>query len=350
MRDYYEILNIGKTASSDEIKKAYRKVAMKYHPDKNPDDKSAEEKFKEAAEAYSVLSDASKRQRYDQFGHAGVNQGQGHAGFHNMDINDIFSSFGDIFGGGFGDIFGSGRSSSNRRSKSAGDLKITLGVTLEEIYSGTTKNVKIKRWEKDNNSDAQKCNQCGGTGEVRRVQNSFLGQIVNVQQCSSCNGIGYTGGRIKKTSTIEVNVPPGVSNGHYMSVDGEGNQSISGSINGDLIVYFEEKSHKLFSRHNDNILLDCFIEFPLAILGGEIMVPTLSGNVKVKIVSGISSGQILRLRGKGLQNINSPKNGDQLVRINIKTPSKISKTTKSLIKQLSDDIGSDVNFDKYEFN
>lgn len=349
MRDYYEILGVSKSASANDIKKAYRKVAMKYHPDKNPNDSSAEGKFKEAAEAYSVLSDDSKRQRYDQFGHAGVNQGQGQSGFHNMDINDIFSSFGDIFGGGFGDIFGS-RSSGRQRSRSAGDLKITLSVTLDEISKGTTKSIKIKRWEKSSRTKPEKCESCGGTGEIRRVQNSFLGQIVNVQECNSCNGVGLIGGREKQTSEIEVKVPAGVSNGHYMSIEGEGNQSITGGRDGDLIVYFEEKPHDLFSRHDNNVLLDCWIEFPLAILGGQIMVPTLFGNVKVKIVPGITSGQILRLRGKGLQSINSPKNGDQLVRVNIKTPSKIDRKTKELINKLNIELGSEVDFKKYDFN
>jgi len=346
MRDYYEILNVSKTGSADEIKKAYRKVAMKYHPDRNPNDSSAEDKFKEAAEAYSILSDPDKRSRYDQFGHAGVNQNPSGSGFHGMDINDIFSSFGDIFGGGFGDIFGSGQRRRSRTHSGATNLKITIPLSLEEIFSGTNKTVKIKRWEKTDNNQASKCTYCDGKGEIQNVQRSILGQIINVQPCSYCNGIGYIGGREKKVASVNIDIPSGVSEGMYTAVKGEGNHSIRGSEKGDLIVYFEEISHKLFFRQNNDIILDCWIEYHQAILGDNIKVPTLDGEVKLKIPSGIKSGQVLRLKKKGLKEVNRHIRGDQLVRINIKTSNNISKNTKNILKSLKEEVGDEVLFTK----
>ena len=253
MRDYYDILNVDKNANDNDIKKAYRKVAMKYHPDKNPGDKASEEKFKEAAEAYSVLSDQEKKNRYDQMGHQQYqqfgSQGQGFSG--GINVEDIFNSvfggggsFGDIFGGG--DIFGN-RGSRQRSSSRGNDLKITITLTLEEIFEGTTKTIKIKRWEKSN-EEPVKCSKCNGSGEVRYVQKSFLGQVVNVQPCSSCSGFGYSGGRIQKTAEIKINVPIGVSEGNFMTLEGEGDKSITGNHNGNLIVYFKEKNHDLFTR------------------------------------------------------------------------------------------------------
>ena len=364
MRDYYDILGVSKSADSNEIKKAYRKVAMKFHPDKNPNDKNAEDKFKEAAEAYSILSDSNKRQRYDQFGHAGVNQ-NATGGFHNMDVNDIFSSFGDIFGSGFGDIFGGGRSGRSSQSK-GGDLKITLSLTLEEIASGISKNVKIKRYELCNpcsgtgakgDSVPANCPNCQGSGEIRRVQRSFLGQIVNVQECNQCRGKGKIitnpcsnckgEGRAKSTANVEVSVPEGVSRGHYMTMSGEGHKGANNVTSGDLIVYFDEKNHSLFSREDEHIFLESWIEYPTAVFGGSIEVPTLTGNVKLKVPAGIKSGQIMRLRGKGLPQLNRHRNGDQLVKINIKTPSKITKSIKKLLEQLKNELGEDVDYSKF---
>ena len=260
MRDYYDILNVSKESSKDEIKKSYRKIAMKYHPDRNPDNKDAEEKFKEAAEAYSVLSDENKKSRYDQFGHAGLNQGFGGngGGFGGgINVEDIFNS---VFGGegGFGDIFGGGFSNSRRRNIDGNDLKISIPLTLEEIFEGTSKTIKIKRWEKSS-EEPKICSQCKGTGEVRFVQKSFLGQIVNVKQCGQCDGIGQSGGRIKKTANIKIEMPAGVSDGNYMTMEGEGDKSIKGGSNGDLIVYFQEKEHQLFVRSGNDIYLDCWI-------------------------------------------------------------------------------------------
>ena len=348
MRDYYEILNVPKTASTNEIKKAYRKVAMKYHPDRNPDDKSAEEKFKEAAEAYSILSDPDKKNRYDQFGHAGVNQNAGGGGFQGMDINDIFSSFGDIFGGGggFGDIFGGGQRRSRRSNGGATNLKITIPLTLEEIFSGAKKTVKVKRLERVLNANPSKCTHCDGMGEVRHVQRSMLGQIVNVQPCNHCNGVGYIGGREQKIAAIEINIPSGVSEGMYTTIQGEGNQGILNENKGDLIVYFEEISHKLFFRQDTDIILDCWIEYHQAVIGDKINVPTLSGEVKLTIPKGIKSGQMLRLKNKGLNEVNRQRKGDQIVRVNIKTLNNITSNTKNILQSLKEEIGDEVVFTK----
>tara|TARA_B100000401_G_scaffold201654_1_gene135946 strand:+ start:3511 stop:4563 length:1053 start_codon:yes stop_codon:yes gene_type:complete len=348
MRDYYEILNVSKSASPDEIKKAYRKVAMKYHPDRNPDNKDAEDKFKEAAEAYSILSDSDKKARYDQFGHAGVNQNAGGAGgFQGMDINDIFSSFGDIFGGGgFGDIFGGGQRRNRRSNGGATNLKITIPLTLEEIYSGIKKTVKIKRLEKVAGSNASKCTYCDGRGEIQQVQRSMLGQIINVQPCNHCNGIGYIGGREKKIASVEINIPSGVSEGMYTTIQGEGNQGLINDARGDLIVYFEEISHKLFFRQDSDIILDCWIEYHQAVLGAKVNVPTLSGEVKLTIPKGIKSGQMLRLKNKGLNEVNRHRRGDQIVRINIKTLNNITSDTKNILESLKNEIGDEVIFSK----
>ena len=343
LRDYYEILGVDKNSSDQEIKKAYRKVAMKNHPDRNPDDKDAESRFKEAAEAYSVLGDSQKRQQYDTFGHAGVNQNAGQ-GF-NMNVEDIFSSFGDIFGDmGFGDIFGGGRR--RRRVQTAGDLKITLKLTLEEIYEGVQKKVRINRQMRNGNSP-DKCAQCKGTGEVRMVQRSILGQIVNVQPCGNCRGTGYIGGTEAASSTIEVDVPHGVGSGNYMTLKGKGNQGVFEEMDGNLIVQFQESEHSMFIRDDLDIYLECDLQYKDAVLGTTIKVPTLSGEVKLKIPQGIKNGQILRLRGKGMKQLNGHKNGDQFVRVMINIPKKITKKTHNLLIELSKEIGDKVTFKKF---
>ena len=366
MQDYYEILGVSNNASDSDIKSAYRKVAMKYHPDKNPDDASAEEKFKDAAEAYSILSDSQKRSKYDQFGHTAF-QNQG-SGFNHMDLNDIFDHFGDIFSSsGFGDIFGG----SSRRHQSGplrgSDLKITISMTLEEIYSGISKTVKIKRMEPCGEcqgsgaaagSEPARCPSCQGTGEIRQVQRSILGQIVNVQSCHQCHGRGqviskpchqcHGQGRSKKTATINLELPKGVSAGNYMTQSGEGSYPGQGGAPGDLIIYFEESNHKLFVREGNDILLNCWIQYPQAVFGTSIEVPTLSGKVKLKIPSGIKSGQVLRLRGKGIPELNRNHFGDQLVKINIETPQKYSKKAKSLLEDLSSELQDLVNFEKFQ--
>ena len=345
MRDYYDILGVDKGASDQEIKKAYRKIAMKYHPDRNPDDKSAESKFKEAAEAYSVLSDQEKKSRYDQFGHENFNN-MGGGGFSSMNVEDIFSAFGDIFGGGnsgFGDFF------QQRRARSGGeDLQISIPLTLEEIYNGTTKKVKISRWERSKTNSPNKCATCNGTGEIRRVQNSFLGQVVNVSPCNTCAGAGYEGGREKKTAMIEVDIPKGVSSDRYMTMRGEGNQSMFDDNDGDLIVRFEDKNHQMYVRNNNDILIDGWIGYSQAVLGGYIKVPTLSGDVKLKIPKGIMSGQVLRLKGKGLPILNQGRFGDQLVRINIFVPSSVSSEQKKVLLDFEELIDIDTKFTRFK--
>jgi len=324
---------------------------MKYHPDKNPDDKQAEEKFKEAAEAYSVLSDSDKKNRYDQMGHQQYQQfgssGQGFSG--GINVEDIFNS---VFGGGgFGDIFGGndifGRQSNRRNTNDGGDLKITISLTIEEIFKGTTKTIKIKRWEK-NSSNPVQCLKCSGTGEVRYIQKSFLGQVVNVQPCSSCSGVGYTGGRDKKTAKIKIDVPSGVSEGNYMTLDGEGDRSIRGGRNGDLVVYFKEIDHELYTRANNDIYIDCLIEYPDAVMGVDIKVPTLSGFVKMKIPAGIINGQLLRLKNKGVSELNRGRTGDQYVRVKINTPSKLNNKMKSILEELKLNLEGSTEFKKFK--
>lgn len=361
-RDYYEILGIARTASGDEIKSSYRKMAMKYHPDRNPGDKEAEEKFKEAAEAYEALMDPNKRARYDQYGHEGLRG----TGFHSYEnVNDIFSAFGDIFGGFgggsiFDDLFGGGRQRS-RRYRSPGiqgsDLKITLALTLEEIAEGVEKHLKVKRFHKCevcNGSGAQEgshpvdCSTCGGTGEVRQISRSMFGQFINVQVCTTCNGEGkvirdkctncHGEGRVKGEATIKVNIPAGVSNGNYIPLHNEGNAGIRGGQAGDLIVLIEEAPHKHFIRDEDDIILDLTITITDAVLGADMEIPVLNGSAKLKIEPGTQPGKILKMRDKGIRHLNHSGRGDQLVRINIFIPGKVNNKEKELFKQLA---GSD---------
>ena len=349
MRDYYEILGINKSSSEGEIKKAYRKIAIKYHPDKNPDNKAAEEKFKEAAEAYSVLSDTEKRQRYDQFGHAGVNNGPGGAGFSsNMDINDIFSAFGDIFGGGggFGDIFGNQRG--GRRKKGGSDLKISIPLTLEEMYSGGSKTVKIKRLERISGQTPQQCSSCGGSGQLKRVSNSFLGQVVNIVECNNCNGQGMVGGRDKKTAEVTFDIPQGVSSEHYQVVQSMGNQGLDKEDDGNLIVYFEEKEHPLFLRNGSDIYLAISIGYHQAVLGDKVKIPTINGDVNLTIPKGIKSGQVVRVKGKGMPDPRRRTNGDQFVKINIITSDKKDKDFILLMEKMKEILGNDINCSKFE--
>ena len=363
MNDYYDILGIEKSSSKDEIKKAYRKVAMKYHPDRNPGNKSAEAKFKEAAEAYSVLSDDQKKARYDQFGHAGVNEnGFNASGF--SDLNDIFSNFSDIFGSsGFGDFFNGGRQGQQRKGK---DLKLSIPVTLEDVFSGVEKTIKIKRYEECKacfGSGGKKgakpivCSGCNGSGEVRRMQRSIFGQVVNVQPCQNCKGTGKVisnpcndcrgEGLCRVSASVSFQIPPGISGGNYMTQRGEGNKGANNTPSGDLIIYFEEIEHNLFSRDHNDIFIEAYVSYPIAVFGGQIDVPTLAGKVRLKVPSGIRPGQMLRLRSKGLPELNSHRKGDLFVKINIHVPKNISRKAKNLIESLESELKQNSDFRKY---
>ena len=356
-RDYYEILSVEKSASVDEVKKSYRKLAMQYHPDKNPDNKEAEDKFKEATEAYEVLSDADKRARYDRFGHQGVKQNDyGHY----QNTEDIFSHFSDIFSGmGGGSIFDTFFGGGNQQRGPSGpergsDLQIRLPLTLEEIAEGVEKTIKIRHFRRCSTctgsgakpgSSVQTCTTCNGQGQVRQVRSMGFGQFVNVGPCPTCNGAGTiikekcttcTGeGRVQEESTLKVKIPAGVSDGNYLTMNGQGNVGRRGGPAGDTIVVIEELEHDIFVRDGDDVILDLEITFPQAALGAEIEVPTLSGRALLKIQSGIKSGTILRMREKGIQHLNRHGKGDELVRVNIVTPSKLTKEERTLIEKLS---------------
>lgn len=359
-RDYYEILGVQKNASEEEIRKAYRKVAMQYHPDKNPNNKEAEEKFKEASEAYEVLRDTDKRSKYDRYGHAGLKGGQDFHGFSN--VNDIFSHFSDIFGGSsiFDEFFGtSSRGQGRGRRRSQGtpgsDLRVVLKLTLEEIAFGVTKKLKIKKMIRcsdcngtgsDGGSSTKTCPACNGTGEVRTVSRSVFGQFVNIQPCSNCNGEGSVvdkpckkcsgDGRMQDEVTVKIEVPAGVSDGSYMTLRGEGNAGLRGGHAGDIVVVFQELPHDYFIREGDDIIYNLFVSFPDIVLGTEVEVPTLNGKARLKIDPGTQAGKMLRMREKGIQHLNHHGAGDQLVRVNIFVPKKISNKEREVLKELAD--------------
>jgi len=359
-RDYYEILGVPRNASDDDLKKAYRKIAMKYHPDKNPGDKGAEEKFKEAAEAYSVLTDSKKRQMYDQFGHdglknSGFGNGSGFSGGFGFDPFDIFR---EVFsGGGFGgieDFFGGGAGRRSRgASRSGSDLKIKLSLTLEEINTGVTKKIKIRRMDicKTCQGEGAKpgtsritCPVCHGSGEVREISRSIFGQMVNVRPCNNCHGEGSVAeqrcpvcagdGRIKDQKEISVQVPAGVNSGNYLTMRGEGNAGVRKGPRGDLIVIFEEKNHVMFIRNNDDIFVNLHISAAEAVLGTELEIPTLNGRVRLTIPPGTQPGKMLRLKNKGIPHLHHTGRGDQIVRIEVDIPKNISGSEKKLYKDL----------------
>ncbi len=352
-RDYYEILGLERSASDGEVKRAYRKLAMEYHPDRNPGDSVAEEKFKEASEAYEVLKDSSKRQRYDAYGHAGVEGGfsRNHVDF---DLSDALRTF--MSEGIFGDIFGMGRGGSRRETKPRGsDLQIRIALTLEEIASGVTKNIKLKRLiqcEDCNGTGAQEgsqpvtCPECAGAGEVRNVSRSMFGQFINVTTCPRCRGEGsvikdvcsscHGEGRVKGSGTITVKIPAGVASGNYISVRGEGNAGPRGGGKGDVIVIIDEKEHVNFERHGNDILYDLVVSFPQAVLGDSIEIPTLNGKAALDVGAGTQPGKILRMRGKGIPYLRGTGKGDQLVRILVWTPTKLNKHERDMLKDLAE--------------
>ena len=348
-RDYYEILGLSSSATADEIKKAYRKMAIKFHPDKNPDNPEAEEKFKEAAEAYEILSDANKKGRYDQFGHAGMGGGGfGGGGGGGMNMDDIFSQFGDIFGGGgggFGDMFGNGGGGGRRRRQRKGsDLRITLKLTLEDIANGVEKNIKVKRdvacnsckgnGSKNGNSE-QNCTTCHGSGQVHRVVNTMLGQMSSSSTCPTCNGQGkiikekctscHGAGTEKKDEVIPINIPAGVTSGMQLSMSGKGNFPRGGGVPGDLLIVIQEEEHEVLKREGNNVIYDLHLNLADAALGTTMEIPTISGKVRITIDSGTQSGKLLRLRGKGIPDVNGYGKGDQLVHISIWTPTELIK-------------------------
>jgi molecular chaperone DnaJ len=352
-RDYYEVLGVSKNASEDEIKKAYRKMAMKYHPDKNEGDKAAEEKFKEAAEAYDVLGTAAKKQKYDQFGHAGFSAGAGggHGDFSSMD--DIFSAFGDIFGGGgFG---GGGSSRGGRRVNRGSNLRIKVKLDLNEILTGVEKKIKVNKYVScvpckgtgaQNGSGFSNCNTCRGTGQVTRVVQTMLGQMQTASTCPSCGGEGqiikekckscYGDGIVKGEEVISINIPAGVAEGMQLSMQGKGNAAARGGIPGDLLIVVEEAEHPTLKRDGNNLLYNLFISVPEVILGTSAEINTLDGKAKIKIEPGTQSGKVLRLRGKGLPNINGYEKGDLLVNVNVWTPQTLNKEEKQLLEKLRD--------------
>lgn len=365
-RDYYEVLGVGRNATIEEIKKAYRQLAMKYHPDRNPNNKEAEEKFKEAAEAYEVLHDQEKRNKYDKFGHEGM-KSMGYEGFNN--VEDIFSSFGDFFSdfglGGFGDFFGTSTRTARRTAVQRGsDLEIRMDLTLEDVANGVTKKIKIKRFvhcEVCSGSGAKSgtqkslCSACGGTGEIRHISNTIFGQIVNVSTCHLCGGEGRVitqkcescagEGRVKKDSMVNVKIPPGVSTGNYLTLRGQGNAGRRGGEYGSIIVIINEIEHKYFERDEYDILYDLKISFPMAILGGTVEVPTLTGKAILEIPPSTQNGKILKMRNKGIPHLNGNERGDQLVRVNVWIPNNISKEEKMILDGLknSENINPKVN-------
>ncbi|HSD63029.1 MAG TPA: molecular chaperone DnaJ [Ignavibacteriaceae bacterium] len=353
-RDYYEVLGVDKSASKEDLKKAYRKLAMQFHPDRNPNDKEAEDKFKEAAEAYEILSNDEKRANYDHYGHAGLRgAGQGFT-----DINDIFSHFSDIFGGGsiFDEFFGGGQRTRSRRRTGGtpgSDLRVTLQLTMEEIAEGTSKKIKIKKHIKcdvcngtgaESGTSKTTCPVCHGSGEVKTVSRSVFGQFVNISTCNNCSGEGSVidkpckkcmgDGRIQDEVTVKIESPAGVSEGNYMTLRNEGNAGKRGGPNGDLIVIFKEIPHEYFAREGDDILYDLFVSYPEAVLGADVEVPTLNGKAKLKIESGTPSGKLLKMKDKGIRHLNHSGRGDQIVRVNISIPKKLSAKEKELLREL----------------
>jgi molecular chaperone DnaJ len=369
-RDYYEILGVSKGSAAEEIKKSYRKVAMQYHPDRNPGDKGAEEKFKEAAEAYEVLSDTDKRSQYDRYGHAGVS-GNGRGRSQNME--DIFSQFGDVFGEDiFGSFFGGGggrRGGGQRAARGirGSNLRIKLKLTYEEIAKGVTKNIKVKKHvpcsvcsgsgAKDKGS-VQTCGTCGGSGQVRKVTNTFLGQMQTVTTCSTCGGEGTTitakcnnckgEGRVYGEETVNIDIPAGVQEGMQLNISGKGNAGERGGSPGDLIILIEEETHKELQREGLNVVYELHITFPDAVFGTQLEVPTIDGRAKIKIPAGTQSGKIFRLKGKGFPAVNSYEKGDQLVHVNIWTPQNVSSEERATLEKLNHSPNFKPNPDKNE--
>ena len=350
--DFYKILGVSKGASATEIKKAYRKKAIEFHPDKNPGDSKAEEKFKQAAEAYEILSDADKKAKYDRFGHqafeGGGGGGFGGGGFGGggMNMDDIFSQFGDIFGGGGGGF--SGFSGGGRRAQVKGsNLRIRVKLTLEEIANGVEKKIKVKRKKVAKGTSYKTCATCNGSGQVTRIQNTILGRMQTSAPCNTCGGSGQSidkkpsnadeHGMLLTEETVSIKIPAGVVDGMQLKVSGKGNEAPGNGISGDLLVAIEEKSHDTLQREGDNLHYDLYISISDAVLGTSKEIDTVNGKVRIKIEQGVQSGKILRLRNKGIPSINSYGTGDLLVHINVWTPKTLNKEQKEFFKKMIDD-------------
>ena len=356
-RDYYEVLGVSKNATKEEIKKAYRKQALKHHPDKNPGDKKAEELFKEAAEAYEVLSNDEKKARYDRYGHAGMSGSAGGFQGGNMTMEDIFSSFGDIFGDAFGGFggFSSSRRGGGRRVNKGTNLRVKVKLSLQEIANGAEKKIKVSRYDicstcggsgaADSNSMST-CSTCRGSGHVTRVTNTMLGQMQTTSVCPACGGEGktitkkcnacYGEGVIQKEDVIKINIPAGVGKGMQMTVSGKGNAARRGGMHGDLLVVIDEEAHPELIREGNDLIYNLFISFPDAVLGAHVEVPTIDNNVKIKIEPGTQPGKILRLRGKGLPEVNGYGKGDLLVNVNVWIPKSLTRDEARIIEKFKE--------------
>ena len=341
-RDYYRILGLSKGASAAEIKKAYRKLALKYHPDKNPGNREAEERFKEAAEAYEVLSNDEKRERYDRFGHAGLSGSKGFGGGGGMNMEDIFSRFGDIFGDAFNEGgftgFGTGRS----RVQSGTNLRIKLKLSVGDIVRGVTKKVKVSRLKQAPGTTYKTCPVCRGSGQVTRITRTLLGQMQATSTCHICGGSGEVvdkippgadrNGMIREEETVSIEIPPGVSDGMQLRVSGKGN-----GASGDLIVLIEEEEDAQLKREGNNLHCDLYISFPDAVLGASLEIPTVTGKARIKLPAGTQSGKILRLRGKGVPDLNGYGKGDILVHVNVFTPQKLTRAQREFFESMRGD-------------
>ena len=355
-RDYYEVLGVSKEATKEEIKKAYRKQALKFHPDKNPGDKKSEENFKEAAEAYEILSNDEKKARYDRYGHAGLGGSSNGFGGQGMTVDDIFSSFGDIFGdafGGFGGFGGGGRR--GKRVSKGTNLRVKVKLTLQEIALGTEKKLKVSKYDTcdscngtgaADSSSLSTCSTCHGSGHVTRLTNTMLGQMQTTSVCPACGGEGktitkkctacYGEGIVQKEEVIKVNIPAGVAKGMQMTVGGKGNAPRRGGVNGDLLVVFDEEEHPELIREGNDLIYNLFISIPDSVLGTHVEVPTVENNVKIKIEPGTQPGKILRLRGKGLPEVNGYGRGDLLVNVNVWIPREISREEAKIFEKFRD--------------